>query len=60
MKIGKYFVFVLLIIEGLVFVFPGSTRPFFDLGLGIITIGRFIGLITLAIVLWMLVKKEAL
>jgi hypothetical protein len=59
-KIGKYFIFVLLIIEGLGFIFPKFTRPFFDMGLGIITVGRFLGLLTIGMVFWILVRKEEL
>lgn len=57
MKFGKYFVFVLLIIEGVFLIFPKILGPIFDLNFGIITIGSLLGVLNLGAVFWMLTKK---
>jgi hypothetical protein len=58
MKTVRYLAFGLLIIEGVVNLFPQIFRPIMDLELGIITIGQFLGMATLFLVLAIIIKKE--
>jgi hypothetical protein len=58
MKTVRYLAFGLLIIEGVANLFPLIFRPFFDIPFGIITIGQFLGLVTIFLLFIIIFSKE--